>query len=438
MPFARFHYPFENQQVFEDKFPAEYIAEGLDQTRGWFYSLMAISTALFDKAPYKQVLVNGMVLADDGQKLSKSKQNYDPPEVLLDQFGADATRINFFSTPISAGEDTTVSASTLKVMTQEYLLPLWNMYSFLVTYANVHQWNPLEDTYSPKEIKNIWLQARMNQTIQQVTDELDAYRIPQAMRHLKGYMDDMSKWYIRTSRADFATGKSEYLATLYQAYVNLLTILAPFAPFITEYLYQALVRHIDPQAKESIHLCDWPQASQIDESLFAKMDSVQLSVEMGFKLRDVAKIKVRQPLAELSIQGVTLEPWMQDIIATEVNVKQVHSEDIQGETLQEQGMRATLDTELTPELQEEGLVREVIRNLQMTRKNQRLSMEQRVKMTIEAPDQIVDLIQNHQAEISEPVGVVEWQFGSIESQEGIHKVKIEGEKIQVLVEVVEA
>jgi isoleucyl-tRNA synthetase len=438
MPFARFHYPFENKEIFESKFPAEYIAEGVDQTRGWFYSLLALSTALFDKPSYKNVIVNGLVLADDGQKLSKSKKNYANPLDLIDQFGADALRLNFFSTPIAAGEDTTVSAKTVKIITQEYLLPLWNMYSFLVTYANFGDWKPEFEEHQPQNPKNQWLYTRVNKTIAEVNQALDNYRIPQATREIKACMDDISKWYIRTARTDFANGDTEFLQSLYNNFVKLIHLLAPFAPFITEYLYQELVVSQDKQAVQSIHLSAYPEyEGEIDNKLLEKVEQVKGILEQGFKLREVSAIKVRQPLQSMGVEGIDLETWMQEIIKTEINVKEVLSHKVSENKIEYQGLVLSLDDIITPQLKEEGLVRELIRNLQITRKNSKLSKEQNIKLTIQAPEEIQTLIQKYQDTISQPVGVVEWQFQTLEGAENIQTFKLEQEIITVSIQVID-
>jgi isoleucyl-tRNA synthetase len=438
MPFARFHYPFENKELFESKFPAEYIAEGVDQTRGWFYSLLAISTALFDKPSYRNVMVNGLVLADDGQKLSKSKKNYTNPIELIDQFGADAVRLNFFSTPIAAGEDTIISGKTVKMMTQEYILPLWNIYSFLVTYANVSDWAPALQLEKPKNPKNEWLYTRLNYTSKEINNALDNYRIPQATREIKACMDDMSKWYIRTARNDFASGDIEFLQSLYDNFVKLLHLLAPFAPFITEYLYQQLVVSQNPQAVESIHLSQYPEyEGEIDELVLNQVEQVKVILEQGFKLREVSAIKVRQPLQSLGIEGLELADWMKDIIRTEINVKEVVTHNVSDNSIEHLGYILSLDDTITDELREEGLVRELIRNLQITRKNARLSKEQNIKLTVDASDIMVNLIKTHQAIISEPVGVVEWEFKSLLEYENTQKVKVEQEEFLIYITVLE-
>ena len=454
MPFARFHYPFENKDLFESKFPAEYIAEGVDQTRGWFYSLLALSTALFDKPSYKNVIVNGLVLADDGQKLSKSKKNYANPIDLIDQFGADALRLNFFSTPIAAGEDTTVSAKTVKIITQEYLLPLWNMYSFLVTYANVSDWRPQVGEHKPINPKNQWLYTRVDQTVHEVNWALDNYRIPQATREIKACMDDISKWYIRTARTDFANGDTEFLQSLYNNFVKLIHLLAPFSPFITEYLYQELVVSQSAEAVESIHLSVYPENklkwdeaiktsennytfNKDDYEILIKVDKLKIILEQGFKLREVSAIKVRQPLQAMGVEGIELEPWMQEIIKTEINVKEIYDKKVSDNIIEYQGLALSLDDTITPQLKEEGLVRELIRNLQITRKNSKLSKEQNIKLTIQASEEIQTLIQKYQDTISQPVGVVEWVFGNLDNSENIHTFKFEQEPISVQITVLE-
>jgi isoleucyl-tRNA synthetase len=438
MPFARFHYPFENKELFESKFPAEYIAEGVDQTRGWFYSLLALSTALFDKPSYKSVIVNGLVLADDGQKLSKSKKNYANPIDLIDQFGADALRLNFFSTPISSGEDTTVSAKTVKIITQEYLLPLWNMYSFLVTYANVSDWKPQGGEHNPLNPKNQWLYTRVNQAVKEVNQALDNYRIPQATREIKACMEDISKWYIRTARTDFANGDIEFLQSLYNNFVTLIHLLAPFAPFITEYLYQELVVSQNAEAVESIHLSIYPEyTGQVDTQLLEKVEQVKGILEQGFKLREVSAIKVRQPLQAMGVEGIELETWMQEIIKTEINVKEVSAQKVSDNIIQYQGLTLSLDDTITPELKEEGLVRELIRNLQITRKNSKLSKEQNIRLAIQASTEIQALINKYQDTISQPVGVVEWVFGNLDESANTHTFKFEQEQISVQITVLE-
>lgn len=453
MPFARFHYPFENQEKFEAKFPAEYIAEGVDQTRGWFYSLMAISTALFGKAPYKNVVVNGMVLADDGQKLSKSKKNYSAPDELLDQFGADATRLNFFSTPIVSGEDTTVSEQTLKITVQEYLLPLWNMYSFLVMYANLHDWSPTAETLNLNELDETsghamdqWIKTRYKETVIKYTSLMDEYKIAEATREMKKFMDeDLSKWYIRSSRSRFVDGQESALETLYQCLLGLLHLYAPMAPFLSEYLYQRLVVDSKLDAPVSLHLAYLPEYSDFaNKGLLKEMVALREWVDAGFRLRESAQIKVRQPLSVVMIDSkVELTDWMKEILQAELNVKTADSVEVIPSNSfvlveNQKSWSVGLDSKLTPELREEGLVRDLTRNLQMVRKKARLSLEQQVKMELDVSRDLKDVFEKHFDTIKEPVGIAEYTLVPLEKKdEGVFEQKVEGEKIRIRVTVVE-
>jgi isoleucyl-tRNA synthetase len=453
MPFARFHYPFENQEKFEAKFPAEYIAEGVDQTRGWFYSLMAISTALFGKAPYKQVVVNGMVLADDGQKLSKSKQNYSAPDELLDQFGADATRLNFFSTPIVSGEDTTISAQTLKITVQEYLLPLWNMYSFMVMYANLHSWTPTGKTADVSTMDETsghamdqWIKTRYKETVIKYTGLMDEYKIAEATREMKQFMDeDLSKWYIRSSRGRFVEGQESALETLYQCLVGLIHLYAPTAPFLADYLYQRLVIDLKLDLPASVHLSYLPTYTEVaNKNLLKEMSAVREWVDAGFRLRDSAQLKVRQPLSVVMIASkVNLADWMKEILQTELNVKTADSVKVIPSNdyilVENQTSWAIgIDSQLTPELKEEGLVRELIRNLQMVRKKARLSLEQHIRIELDISSDLKQIFEKHFDTIKEPVGISSYEVTYLdEKAEGVYEQKVEGEKIRVRITVVD-
>jgi isoleucyl-tRNA synthetase len=274
--------------------------------------------------------------------------------------------------------------------------------------------------------------------VREVNTSLDNYRIPQATREIKACMDDMSKWYIRTARNDFASGDIEFLQTLYDNFVRLLHLLAPFAPFITEYLYQQLVVSQNSEATESIHLSQYPEyEGEIDELVLNQVEQVKVILEQGFKLREVSSIKVRQPLQSLGVEGLELTDWMQNIIKTEINVKEVVTQKVSDNIIEHLGYILSLDDVITDELREEGLVRELIRNLQITRKNARLSKEQNIKLSIDASEIIVNLIKTHQAIISEPVGVVEWEFVSLSEQENTQKVKVEQEEFLIYITVLD-
>lgn len=407
MPFARFHYPFENQEKFENKFPAEYIAEGVDQTRGWFYSLLAESTALFGKEAYKNVLINGTIVADDGAKLSKSKKNYVEPDILIQEFGADVIRVNFFSSPIASGEDAAVSPKTLKIQTQEFILPLWNIFTYLITYANIHNWEPSEklaynqrkvitDTHPWDHIPfddvenelNAWIIYRLQETIHNTTIALDAYEIQKSIKNIKDLIDDISKWFIRSSRDQFAEGNQDSLDTLYYVLVETLKLLSPFTPFITDHMYQELVFNKLEGAQESIHLTDYPEADRayIEQysHLAKEMEIVRKICELGHTLRVANQIKVRQPLGQLHIKSTNelvpvLSPWMTRIIKNELNIKEVldkpsitESDTLKAAEDTSLNIIVGLDINISDELKDEGLVRELTRGLQAGRKKKGL------------------------------------------------------------------
>ncbi len=332
MPFAQWHYPFENQDIFEDNFPADFISEAVDQTRGWFYSLMAISTLLFDKAPYKNVIVLGHVQDKDGQKMSKSKGNAVDPMEALNKYGADAIRWYFYSNsapwlPNRFHEDAVVEGQ------RKFMGTLWNTYAFYVLYANIDEFDPTKYTleYDKLSVMDKWLLSKLNSMVKSVDDNLGNYRIPEATKALAEFVDDMSNWYVRRCRErywakDMPQDKINAYMTLYTALVTLCKTAAPMIPFLTEDIYQNLVRTVDKNAPESIHLCDFPEVneSMIDPELEASMDEVLKVVVFGRAARNTANIKSRQPIANMYIKAAkTLDDYFVDILRDELNVKNV-------------------------------------------------------------------------------------------------------------------
>ena len=330
MPFAQHHYPFENQDLFEQQFPAEFISEGVDQTRGWFYSLLAISTLIFDKAPYKNVLVLGHVQDKDGQKMSKSKGNAVDPFEALEKYGADAIRWYFYINsapwlPNRFHGDAVVEGQ------RKFMGTLWNTYAFYVLYAEIDQFNPTKYAleYDKLSVMDKWLLSKLNTLVKTVEDNLGNYRIPEAARALQDFVDDMRNWYVRRSRERFwAKGmeqdKINAYMTLYTALVTVAKAAAPMIPFMTEDIYQNLVRGLDANAPESIHLCDFPtyDASMVDAELEANMDEVIKLVVMGRACRNAANIKNRQPIGKMFVKSeVTLPEFYQEIVEEELNVK---------------------------------------------------------------------------------------------------------------------
>ncbi len=332
MPFAQHHYPFENKEVFEKQFPAQFISEAVDQTRGWFYSLLAESTLLFNKAPYENVIVLGHVQDENGQKMSKSKGNAVDPFAALEQYGADAIRWYFYinSAPWLPNR---FHGKAVQEGQRKFMGTLWNTYAFFVLYANIDNFNPMDYTldYEKLSVMDKWLLSKMNSMIKAVDENLGSYKIPETARALQEFVDDMSNWYVRRSRERFwAKGmeqdKINAYMTLYTALVNTCKAAAPMVPFMTEDIYRNIVCRIDKNAPESIHLCDFPIADEahIDKEMEMAMDEVLKIVVMGRACRNTANIKNRQPIANMYFKAPKeLPEYYTDIIRDELNVKNV-------------------------------------------------------------------------------------------------------------------
>ncbi len=332
MPFAQWHYPFENKEIFEDNFPADFISEATDQTRGWFYSLLAISTLLFDEPAYKNVIVLGLVQDENGQKMSKSKGNAVDPFDALGKYGADAIRWYFYNNsapwlPNRFYDDAVVEGQ------RKFMGTFWNTYAFYVLYANIDGFNPLnyETDYNQLSLMDKWLLSKLNTLVKTVDKNLGNYRITESSRAIDAFVDDMSNWYVRRSRErfwhkDMPQDKINAYKTLYEALTTLTKITAPFVPFMAEDIYQNLVVGIDPSAVKSVHFCEFPVAdeSKIDVKLEEQMDLVLRIVVAGRACRNSANIKNRQPIAKMFVKSdITLDPAYAEIIKEELNLKVV-------------------------------------------------------------------------------------------------------------------
>ena len=330
MPFAQWHYPFENKEMFENNFPAQYISEAIDQTRGWFYTLTALGTALFNRTPFENCIVLGHVLDGKGQKMSKSKKNGVDPLVLLDTVGADATRWYFY-TGSAPWLSSRLSIENVQESQRGFLSTLWNVYSFYVLYAQIDNFNPLEyDNFKSNNVMDKWIISKLNTLVKSVDDKLEHYYITGAGNDIEDFTDELSNWYVRRNRErfwaqDLDDEKIGAYVTLYRVLTTLIKVSAPFVPFITEEIYQNIVCNLDKEAPESVHLCYWPEVneSEIDKKLEDEMDMAYRIVKLGRSARNAENIKNRQPLSEMLISVDTLPEYYGNIVKEELNVKEV-------------------------------------------------------------------------------------------------------------------
>jgi len=514
MPFAQHHYPFENKDLFEAQFPAQFISEAVDQTRGWFYSLLAESTLLFNKAPYENVIVLGHVQDENGQKMSKSKGNAVDPFDALESYGADAIRWYFYinSAPWLPNR---FHGKAVMEGQRKFMGTLWNTYAFYVLYANIDEFDATKYTldYDQLPVIDKWILSRLNTAIKAVDDHLDHYRIPEAARALEGFVDEMSNWYVRRCRERFwAKGmeqdKINAYMTLYTCLIDICKAAAPMVPFITEEIYQNLVCSINADAPESIHLCDFPQVveSYIDPELEKNMDAVLKTVVMGRAARNSANIKNRQPIGKMFIKAdFTLSEFFKEIIEDELNVKDViftddvrdftsytfkpqlktvgpkygkflggiqkelagldgndamdklntegaikftvndaeielTKDDLLIEMTQKEGyisendsaVTVVLDTNLTPELVEEGFVFEMISKIQTMRKDSDFEVMDHIRVSVNGNDKLTEITEKNKNAIAAKVLADELTSGK---EYAISKEwNVNGEKVTISVE----
>ncbi len=386
MPYGSFHYPFENKEKFEASFPADYVGEGLDQTRLWFYVLHVLSTIIFDRPAYKHVIVNGMILASDGQKLSKRLKNYPPIEDVFANEGADALRYYLLSSPATVGDYMRFSRDGLRDVSRNIFMTLYNSASFLSLYAEVDQWEPV-NLGRPTQLKNPldqWMLARLDQTIELVTEGADAYNIARAIRPLADLVDDLSNWYVRRSRRRFwksenDADKEEAYKTLYYTLVTMTQLFAPWAPFISDYIYMQLTQGV-PDTAKSVHLTDWPKAAKEDTNIIEQMSRLRELVAEGLAQRAGSQIKVRQPLSSVTLNEKDhFSPELEGIIKDELNIKEIiYSKKTSNDI--------TVDLKLNEALLSEGLVRDLVRHIQTTRKKIGLEVEDRIDLKITTKD----------------------------------------------------
>lgn len=391
MPIAQQHYPFENEQQFEASFPAEYIGEGLDQTRLWFYVLHVISSIIFESPAYKNVLVNGMVMAADGQKLSKRLKNYPPIDEVFSTEGADALRYYLLSsTPAVTADYMRFDRDALKDINRNLFMTLYNSASFLSLYAEIDNWNP-SSINQPRDLTNPldkWLVARVGQAVAETTIAAENYDLSKASWPVYKLVDDMSNWYVRRSRRRFwksedDTDKIQAYETLHWSLVVTCQLLAPWAPFMSDWLFRHLTAGIK-DAPSSVHLTDWPIKGDDDPNALELMDEVRNMVNDGLSARSEAGIKVRQPLQGAVVSGPTgLDDDYLSIIAEELNVKKV-------EYKKSKSISVKIDTKITPSLQNEGIARDIIRNVQSARKEAGLEIENRIRLSLSSDSDLLN------------------------------------------------
>lgn len=402
MPYAQFHYPFENKSEFEKSFPADFIAEGMDQTRGWFYTLMVLSTALFGKEAFKNVIVNGIVLAEDGQKMSKSKSNYPDPTLVINKYGTDSIRYYLINSPVLAGENLNFSENGVLEVMRTVIMTLLNVLSFLEMFAGEQKISTNIENPKSENVLDQWIISRLNELNQAVTESLEKYTLPKATRPIGDFISDLSTWYLRRSRdrfkGDDKANRQAVSQTLKYVLVELAKIMAPFTPFLAEHLWQKVSGLNFTKSDESVHLQKWPEAdmSLIQKDLSEKMAIVRSLSSLALSARMEAGIKVRQPLGELRFNQ-NLSAELAKLVQEEANVKEVkegkeYIDDKAWVKAQDGNLAIWLNIELTPELEEEGLVRELVRQINQLRKNQNLTIKDYVEILYSTDDKKLSAI----------------------------------------------
>ncbi|HET9174692.1 MAG TPA: isoleucine--tRNA ligase [Candidatus Saccharimonadales bacterium] len=429
MPFAQFHYPFENRDKFEQDFPGDFIAEYVGQVRAWFYYLHTVSTGLFKKNAFKNVIVTGTLAGNDGRKMSKSYGNYTDPNELMDKYSADALRFLLLSSPVLNGEDYSLVDKDVADVARK-LGMVWNMYDFFTLYAEVDKWdwdgsldNPLPTLTNPLDR---WIVSRLHKVSAEVDEQMQQYDLPNALKPLLPLIDDASNWYVRRSRRRFwksgdSKDKDDAYRTLHYVLVQLSIILAPFTPFLSEELYRLLT------GGESVHLLNWPETQPTDDAVLHDMDLIRTIITEGLAQRAAAGIKVRQPLGSVIVHGDKVSEDLLDIVKDELNVKLV---EVVSKAPEATERTVTLDTELTEALREEGIMREIVRHVQNARKQAGLDVADRIQLLIGSDSlEIQHAVETHASLITSETLASE--LGTVPQDAYTTHVTVEGMDVEI-------
>lgn len=425
MPFAQFHYPFENRQKFKDNFPADFIVEAIDQTRGWFYSLTAVNVALFGRSPFKNLICTGFINAADGKKMSKKLKNYTDPMELMDKFSADSFRFLMLGSPLTNGEDFSLNDKDVADVNRK-LNMVWNMFDFFSMYAEVDGWqwdgqvaDPIEQLNNPLDV---WIASRVHQVVTEVESNMDRYDLQNALQPILPFIDDASNWYVRRSRRRFwksgdSEDKNQAYRTLHYVLVRLCMLLAPFTPFMADELYVKLT------GDDSVHLKDWPPAGKIDKAVVEEMAEVRGYVSQGLSLRSQNQLKVRQPLHKMTVPSLGKVIDYEAIIKDEVNVKSV-----------EAGREVMLDLEVTETLKKEGLAREIVRQIQNARKETGLNVDDRIRLSLSTDDKLLkEAVVGFSKEIKNETLAIHLQ-DRLAKEKGSKLVEVDGRNMHIQME----
>jgi len=425
MPYAQAHYPFENKESFEKNFPAQFVAEGIDQTRGWFYTLMVLSTALFDKPAFLNNIVNGIILTEDGQKMSKRLKNYPEPMKIIDKYGADAMRFYFLTSPAIKADDLRFSENGVNETLKKVLMIFWNVYTFYKLYAEEEKKEL--DINSVNNILDKWILSKLNSLNKEVSKGMNEYDLLKATRPIEKFISDLSTWYLRRSRERFKSNEKKKEASQVLRYVlfNLSKILAPFIPFFSEQIYQNLKNEKD---LESVHLCDYPEVNEklINKTLEKEMEEIRGIASMVLAERAQVGIKVRQPLNELKIRDYKLKSREEllCVLKDEINIKQIVFDDKLEKEIE-------IDTEITKELKEEGIMRDCFRQIQIIRQKSGLFSSDEIIICFQGEGSIMELLKKNEKQMKESLRIKEIIWDKIEDFDLKGDITLDNKKINI-------